>query len=128
MAATFHARRIRRLQQAADAIGRGRFDEPIVDDGDDELGDLARGFDRMRVQLGQLDGARKEFIANASHELRTPLFSLGGFVELMTDEELDEVTRSEFLVTMREQVDRLAKLATDLLDLSRSTRRPARRA
>ena len=118
-AATFHARRIRRLQQAADAIGRGRFDEPIADDGDDELGDLARGFDRMRVQLGQLDGARKEFIANASHELRTPLFSLGGFVELMTDEELDEVTRSEFLVTMREQVDRLAKLATDLLDLSR---------
>jgi two-component system, OmpR family, sensor kinase len=51
--------------------------------------------------------------------LRTPLFSLGGFLELMTDEELDEATRREFLATMREQVDRLTKLATDLLDLSR---------
>jgi signal transduction histidine kinase len=66
-----------------------------------------------------LDRARREFIANASHELRTPLFSLAGFLELMADEELDEATRQEFLETMREQVDRLAKLATDLLDLSR---------
>ncbi len=98
---------------------RGDFDEPVVDEGDDELGELARAFDRMRVQLAQLDRARKEFIANASHELRTPLFSLGGFLELMTDEELDEETRREFLATMREQVDRLTKLATDLLDLSR---------
>ena len=62
---------------------------------------------------------RKEFIANASHELRTPIFSLGGFVELLQDEDLDEETRTEFLATMREQVDRLQKLATDLLDLSR---------
>ena len=37
----------------------------------------------------------------------------------MTDEELDEETRAEFLATMREQVERLTKLATDLLDLSR---------
>jgi signal transduction histidine kinase len=118
-AAAFHARRIRRLERVADAIARGRFDEPVIDHGDDELGELARAFDRMRVQLAQLDTARKEFIANASHELRTPLFSLGGFLELMTDEELDDSTRTEFLETMREQVDRLAKLATDLLDLSR---------
>ena len=73
----------------------------------------------MRVRLEMLDRARREFIANASHELRTPLFSLAGFLELMADEELDEATRQEFLETMREQVDRLAKLATDLLDLSR---------
>jgi signal transduction histidine kinase len=119
LAATMHARRIRRLERAADRIAAGRFDEPVVDQGDDELGELAEAFDRMRVQLAQLDTARKEFIANASHELRTPLFSLGGFLELMTDEELDESTRMEFLATMREQVDRLTKLATDLLDLSR---------
>ena len=73
----------------------------------------------MRRRLEHLDRARREFIANASHELRTPLFSLGGFLELMADEDLDEATRQEFLETMREQVARLAKLATDLLDLSR---------
>ena len=97
----------------------GYFDEPIADTGDDELGQLAAAFDRMRVQLAQLDTARKEFVANASHELRTPLFSLAGFLELMDDEDLDEQTRREFLVTTREQVDRLTRLAGDLLDLSR---------
>ena len=67
----------------------------------------------------KLDLARKEFVANASHELRTPLFSLAGFLELLADEDLDEATRREFLATTRAQVDRLTKLATDLLDLSR---------
>jgi signal transduction histidine kinase len=114
------ARRLRRLEAAAERIAAGQFDEPIRDTGADEVGQLARTFDRMRVRLAALDHARREFIANASHELRTPLFSLGGFLELLTEEELDEETRREFLVTMREQVDRLAKLATELLDLSRA--------
>jgi signal transduction histidine kinase len=112
------ARRIRRLERAADRIAGGRFDEPVRDSGGDELGDLAAAFDRMRVRLAQLDDARREFVANASHELRTPLFSLAGFLELM-DEELDESTRLEFLDSMREQVIRLTRLASALLDLSR---------
>jgi len=114
------ARRLRRLETAAERIAAGQFDEPIRDTGADEVGELARTFDRMRERLAALDHARREFIANASHELRTPLFSLGGFLELMTDEELDPETQREFLTTMREQVDRLAKLATELLDLSRA--------
>ena len=118
-AATLHARRIRRLERAANRIAKGAFDDPVVDLGDDELGELAAAFERMRVQLAQLDTARKEFVANASHELRTPLFSLAGFLELMADEDLDEETRTGFLVTTREQVERLTKLASDLLDLSR---------
>ena len=73
----------------------------------------------MRQRLAGLERARREFIANASHELRTPLFSLGGFLELLENEDVDVLTQREFLHTMREQVDRLGKLATDLLDLSR---------
>ncbi|MFL5925806.1 MAG: sensor histidine kinase, partial [Gaiellaceae bacterium] len=117
--ASVFARRIRRLEAGAERIAAGDFDEPVVDHGTDELGQLARTFERMRLRLASLDRARGEFIANASHELRTPLFSLGGFLELMDDPGLDEATRDEFLAQMREQVDRLTKLATDLLDLSR---------
>ena len=118
-AAASHARRIRRLEGAAERIAAGSFDEPVVDTGDDELGQLARTFDRMRVQLAQLDSARRAFVAHASHELRTPLFALGGFLELLEDEDVDETTRRSFLATMHEQVQRLTKLTTDLLDLSR---------
>jgi two-component system OmpR family sensor kinase len=120
LGALLFARRLRRLEVAADRIAAGQFDEPVRDASADEVGQLARTFDRMRERLATLDHARREFVANASHELRTPLFSLGGFLELMADEDLDEETRIEFLATMREQVDRLAKLATELLDLSRA--------
>jgi signal transduction histidine kinase len=119
LAAWLFARRLRRLERAADRIASGDFSEPVADSGKDEVGELADAFERMRQQLARLERARREFIANASHELRTPLFSLGGFLELMTDEDLDSKTQAEFMATMREQVDRLAKLATELLDLSR---------
>jgi signal transduction histidine kinase len=117
--ARLFARRIRRLEQAAERIANGKFDEPIVDTSPDELGQLARAFERMRQRLAGLEYARREFIANASHELRTPLFSLGGHLELLVEEDLDDATRREFLGRMREQVDRLTKLAGELLDLSR---------
>jgi len=113
------SRRIKRLETAADKVAGGDFSERIPIDGDDELADLARAFNDMQRQLAQLDSARKRFIAVASHELRTPIFSLGGFVELLQDEELDEETRRQFLDQMAGQIARLRKLATELLDLSK---------
>lgn len=112
-------RRLRRLEAAAEQIAAGDFSQPVVDRGRDEVAQLARAFENMRERLAHLERARREFIQNASHELRTPLFSIGGFIELLEDEELDEATRREFLAETRAQIDRLAKLATDLLDLSR---------
>ncbi|HEV3479649.1 MAG TPA: HAMP domain-containing sensor histidine kinase [Gaiellaceae bacterium] len=117
--ARIFARRIRRLERAAGRIASGHFDEPVVDPGADELGELAAAFDDMRKRLAALERARREFIANASHELRTPIFALGGHIELLSDDEMDEQTRGEFLEEMRLQVVRLTKLAADLLDLSR---------
>jgi two-component system, OmpR family, sensor kinase len=113
------AARVKRLELAAERVAAGEFEHPIPVDSTDELGQLAVAFNDMQRQLGQLDLARKKFIATASHELRTPIFSLGGFVELLEDEELDAETRARFLDQLRDQVERLRKLSVDLLDLSR---------
>jgi signal transduction histidine kinase len=111
--------RVKRLESAARKVAGGDFSAPIRADSDDELGQLAKAFDDMQNQLARLDRARKQFIASASHELRTPIFSLGGFLELLADEDLDEETRRAFLEQLRGQVDRMRMLATELLDLSR---------
>jgi len=113
------ARRVKRLEVAAEAVAAGDFRHPIVVDSSDELGQLAVAFNAMQHQLEQLDLARKKFIATASHELRTPIFSLGGFVELLEEPELDPDTRARFLEQVKQQVERLRKLSVDLLDLSR---------
>ena len=119
VAARAHTRRLRRLEAAAENVAEGDFSTPIPDQGADEVGQLASTLDEMRQRLVRLDQARKEFIANASHELRTPIFSLGGFVELLDEDEPDPAAREEFVRTMREQVARLTKLTADLLDLSK---------
>jgi two-component system, OmpR family, sensor kinase len=111
--------RVKRLERAARKVAAGDFSQPIRADSVDELGRLAAAFDDMQAQLARLDRARKQFIANASHELRTPIFSLGGFLELLADEDLDEDTRRAFLAQIRGQVDRMRNLAVELLDLSR---------
>jgi signal transduction histidine kinase len=113
------ARRVKRLEVAANKVAAGDFAQTIPADSDDELGQLARAFNDMQRQLAQLESARSRFIATASHELRTPIFSLGGFVELLQDEDLDEETRQQFMAQIREQIERLHSLATDLLDLSK---------
>jgi signal transduction histidine kinase len=118
-AARAHSRRLRRLDLAAQRVAEGDFSTPIPVDTADEVGQLATTLNEMRERLNRLDRARKEFIANASHELRTPIFSLGGFVELLDEEDPDPRARAEFMASMRSQIDRLTKLTTDLLDLSK---------
>ncbi len=119
IAARAHSGRLRRLEAAAQNVADGDFSTPVPVDSEDEVGQLAATFNEMRERLARLDDARKEFIANASHELRTPIFSLGGFVELLDEDDPDPAARAEFVATMREQIDRLTKLTTDLLDLSK---------
>ena len=113
------SRRVVRMEASARRVAQGDFTARFESGARDELGQLAHTLDDMQRQLAELETARRRFIATASHELRTPIFSLSGFLELLESEELDEETRAAFLRQLRQQVDRLGKLATDLLDLSR---------
>lgn len=110
--------RVKRIEEGARKIAEGDFASPIPVESSGQLGQLARTFNEMQRRLAELDSARKQFIANASHELRTPVFSLGGFIELLEEESPSPEEQAEFVRTMRQQVERLTKLTTDLLDLS----------
>jgi signal transduction histidine kinase len=87
------------------------------------VGDLARAFAQMQDRLQQQEEARRAFVSTASHELRTPLASLDGMLELLHDDlesgALDLADARSLLDRARTQSRRLARLAADLLDLSR---------
>ncbi len=101
---------MRLIEDAARKVADGDFATRIPVDSSGQLGQLARTFNEMQRRLAELDSARKQFIANASHELRTPIFSLGGFVELLDEEDPSPEEREEFVRTMR-QPDRAADQA-----------------
>ena len=62
---------------------------------------------------------KSDLVATVSHELRTPLASVLGFVELLLDRDLDEVTRQRYLHTVHDEAQRLAGLIDDFLDLEK---------
>jgi signal transduction histidine kinase len=116
--------RIRALRSAAVRVAQeGPGGELPVDRRRDEIGDLARAFARMQRRLHAQEEARKAFVATASHELRTPIAALRLRLGLLRE---DLAAASPDLGDAREQVaradeqaERLARLAADLLDLSR---------
>ncbi len=116
--------RLQRLRQAALQLAIGGNVATIpADRARDEVGDLARSFSIMQRRLRQQEEARRAFVATASHELRTPLASLEGMLELLADdlqaEQPDLEDAAALLDRSRVQSRRLARLAADLLDLSR---------
>ncbi len=67
----------------------------------------------------KLDTMRKEFVADVSHELKTPITSIMGYADTLLEGEYDADTQKEFLQVISGEARRMAKLVTDLLELSR---------
>jgi signal transduction histidine kinase len=122
--ATTIGRRLARLRAAAVRVAQEGTDAPTPrDDGLDEVGDLARALASMQRELRRQEAARRSFVATASHELRTPLTSLQGTIELLEDDlrdgALDQADAQRQVASARRELRRLARLASELLDLSR---------
>ncbi len=110
-------RPLREMTAAARAMARGDYSRRVRATARDEVGELALAFNQMAADLDTADQQRRELIANVSHELRTPITALNGVLENLVDgvARPDPVT----LRTALAQSERLGRLVTDLLDLSR---------
>jgi signal transduction histidine kinase len=108
---------LREMAQAARAMARGDYGRRVTASSRDEVGELARAFNAMAADLAEVDRVRKDLIANVSHELRTPITALRAVLENLVDG-VTEPDPDTFR-TMLSQVERLGRLVSQLLDLSR---------
>jgi signal transduction histidine kinase len=108
---------LREMARAAAAMSRGDYSRRVVATSRDEVGELARAFTAMAGDLAELDRERRDLVANVSHELRTPISALQAVLENLVDGV--QPAEPELLATMLAQVQRLGRLVTQLLDLSR---------
>jgi signal transduction histidine kinase len=118
--------RIRRLEQAAQAIQAGNLAVRVPVHGNDEVAALARTFNEMAQQLQEadsqqraLDGLRRDLVAWAGHDLRTPLASARVLVEALADGMIDDPeTARRYLEQTRKQINYLSALIDDLFQIS----------
>jgi two-component system phosphate regulon sensor histidine kinase PhoR len=105
-------------EESVELSARKRFLQLVVLPDRHEGGSLLLVQDLTRVR--RLETVRRDFISNISHELRTPLASLKALTETLREGALeDPKAASRFLGQIETEVDALAQMATELLELSR---------
>jgi signal transduction histidine kinase len=109
-------RPIRELTQATHAVSEGDLTQQVTVRSNDELGELAKAFNKMSAELSRSVNARKQMTADIAHELRTPLSLILGHAEAVHDGVLPP-TKENFEV-IREEAVRLEHLVNDLRTLS----------
>lgn len=114
-------RPIRKISETAEEIGNGSDLKKRIDvgEGEDELHQLAAGFNGMFERLDQAFEIEKQFTSDASHELRTPVAVILTQCELMLEEEKKPEEYRHALKVIERQSRKMSKLIQDLLMYTR---------
>ncbi len=109
------------LRQAADDIDAGKLDVRLPEQGENEIGDLARSVNRLIERLKRRSEAQTRFVADASHELATPVAGIRGYVNILRGWGADDSeVRTEAVNAIDRESRRMARLTSELLTLVRS--------
>ena len=106
------------INNAAKRLAIGDVKKRVEIQQENEIGELANSFNIMAESIEKSDVTRKEFISNVSHELRSPITSIKGFVGGILDGVIPKDRENYYLKIVYDEVDRLARLVNDLLDMS----------
>lgn len=110
---------LRQMSAATKSYSAGDFSYRVHIKGDDELAELAGAFNSMAKDLATLESSRRSFVANVSHELKTPMTTIGGFIDGILDGTIEEDKRSHYLGIVSDEVKRLSRLVTSMLNMSK---------
>ena len=110
---------LRQMSRAAKKMAVGKFDVRIPVKGRDEVAELAASFNHMAESLENLETMRNTFMANVSHDLRTPMTTISGFIDNILVGAISPEEQPYYLGIIKEEVRRLSRLVSSLLDISR---------
>jgi signal transduction histidine kinase len=110
---------LREISRASKKLMVGQFDVRVPVQGRDEVAELAMAFNQMAQALQNLDSMRNSFVANVSHDLRTPMTTISGFIDGILDGVIPPEQHAQYLQVVSDEVRRLSRLVTALLDVSR---------
>lgn len=110
---------LREISRASKKLMVGQFDVRVPVRGRDEVAELAMAFNQMAQALQNLDSMRNSFVANVSHDLRTPMTTISGFIDGILDGIIPPEQHAQYLQVVSDEVRRLSRLVTALLDVSR---------
>ncbi|WP_107943034.1 HAMP domain-containing sensor histidine kinase [Metasolibacillus sp. FSL H7-0170] len=118
LAAWYLVKPIRALTAATKQIAKEDYDVAIEIARTDELGLLAKSFNKMAQDLKQQDETRKSFIRNISHDLQTPLQNIHGYANLLKNKQLTDENRLHYADIIEAETSRLSSLTRQLLLLN----------
>lgn len=107
------------ISKAAKNYAQGNFGHKVVVEGQDEIAELALAINDMSQSLARMDEDRNSFIGNVSHDLRTPMTTISGFIDGILDGTIPPEKHSYYLGIVSQEVRRLSRLVSTLLELSR---------
>lgn len=110
---------IKEMSRAVKNFAAGKFDVRVPVRGNDEVAELAVAFNNMAQSLDNLENMRNSFMANVSHDLRTPMTTIAGFIDNILVGAIPPDKHSYYLGIIKDEVKRLSRLVSTLLDLSR---------
>ena len=110
---------LRQMSKATKAYAQGDFSKRVTVRGSDEIAELCGSFNRMASALSVLESSRRSFVANVSHELKTPMTTIGGFIDGILDGTIPKDKHDEYLLRVSDEVKRLSRLVTSMLNLSK---------
>jgi two-component system sensor histidine kinase BaeS len=113
------SRPIGELSAATRRVARSEPGVAVPIQGDDEIADLARGFNDMSGQLQSAREAQQRFLESVSHELKTPLTAIRGYAEALAEDAVDGPESGRVIAG---ESERLERFVADLLELARFDR------
>ena len=110
---------LKAMSKAARSFASGKLDVRVPVTGRDEISELAVAFNDMAASMMDLEKMRSSFLSNVSHDLRTPMTTISGFIDGMIDGTIPKEKHEYYLKLISNEVKRLSRLVSALLDISR---------